>query len=346
MLVFISWSGDRSRYVAQVLRTWLKDVIQQLEPWMSSEDIRQGARWNIDVAQKLQDASFGILCLTGDNLTEPWVLFEAGALAKTLDQSHVCPYLVDLKPSDLRGPLVQFHAAQATEIDTHKLVHSINKAFGPSALPESQVDRAIERWWPDLHKALEQIPLPRSKLPQPRSERDLVEELVERVRRIELEPLWRVIEKPHSISPISLPKNLFEGEEVAKLLERVNELGKADDPNATVWSESHLDPAADELDGLWSTRWIGGAAGQEWMPGIARVQVYGKFLYGITHDITQADCLIAARRLNGNRLAGRYINLAAPQEVLEWAGRVIDKNRIDGYWKQGRWDLRRGETTY
>jgi hypothetical protein len=75
MLVFISWSGERSRYVAEQLRAWLKDVMQTIEPWVSSEDIRQGARWNVDVARKLEEAiSRGLsskLALLRRRLTKP-----------------------------------------------------------------------------------------------------------------------------------------------------------------------------------------------------------------------------------------------------------------------------------
>ncbi len=342
MLVFISWSGERSRYVAEQLRTWLKDVIQTIEPWVSSEDIRQGSRWNVDVARKLEEASFGILCLTRDNLDQPWLVFEAGALAKTLDQSHVCPYLIDLKPTELKGPLVQFQGTMATESGTRKLVHSINKALGNEAMREDKVDRACRKWWPDLEQALENVPQPRTTLPDPRSERELMEELLDRVRRIDARGEDGTESFGDTLAFSRLPTDLFEGGDVTRLLGKLDELGQDDDDNAALWSKSHLEFDGDELDGLWATRWGGGTAFGEWAPGVARVQVYGAHFYALMHD-GRADCLIAAKRIGRNQLAGRYVNLALLSEVIPWVGVIVNQNRIDGFWKQGRWDLRRGE---
>jgi TIR domain len=93
MDVFISWSGERSKYVAECLRVWFKQVIQMVKPWMSSEDILAGARWNGEIARHLSETKFGVICVTPENLVSaPWLTFEAGAIAKTIDERiFVCP---------------------------------------------------------------------------------------------------------------------------------------------------------------------------------------------------------------------------------------------------------------
>ena len=100
MKVFISWSGNKSHKVALLFREWLPSVIQSVVPYVSSEDIDKGARWSTDIAKELEDSTFGILCVTKENLNAPWLSFEAGALSKTMDKSFVTPFLFDIKRSE------------------------------------------------------------------------------------------------------------------------------------------------------------------------------------------------------------------------------------------------------
>jgi len=91
MRVFISWSGEHSGEVAKALQQWLPRVLQAVRPWLSSASIDPGARWSDEVAGALEELNFGILCLTPENLTSAWLLFEAGALSKTVSESRVVP---------------------------------------------------------------------------------------------------------------------------------------------------------------------------------------------------------------------------------------------------------------
>ncbi|HHQ6082069.1 TPA: TIR domain-containing protein, partial [Enterobacter hormaechei subsp. steigerwaltii] len=109
MKVFISWSGQRSKVVAEIFSDWLKCVIQASQPWISTRDIDRGAIWFSEINDKLKDVSVGVVCLTQENKNKPWILFETGALAKGLTTNRVCTFLIDLNPEDLQDPLAQFN---------------------------------------------------------------------------------------------------------------------------------------------------------------------------------------------------------------------------------------------
>jgi predicted nucleotide-binding protein len=155
--LFLSWSGRHSQRLAEALREWLPFVIQAAEPWLSSTDIEAGSRWASEVALQLQQARVGILCLTPENLTAPWLLFEAGALSKALESTFICPYLLGFSPSELKGPLVQFQAVTADKDGTRKLVLTLNRALGESSMREDILQQTFELWWPKLEDSLEDI---------------------------------------------------------------------------------------------------------------------------------------------------------------------------------------------
>lgn len=158
MKVFISWSGIISHRVAVVFRDWLPSVIQNIEPYVSSEDIDKGARWSTDIAGELHASTYGLICLTRDNISAPWINFEAGALGKSIDKSHVSPFLFRIKRSEVEGPILQFQSTTFEEADVFKLLKSINDACGEEGLEAARLQRSFSVWWPQLEKQLNEIP--------------------------------------------------------------------------------------------------------------------------------------------------------------------------------------------
>ena len=145
MKVFISWSKDKSKLTAEALNKWLPKVIQVVEPWISP-DIEKGKRWSQEINDNLEKTKIGIFCLNQENLNEPWILFEAGAMAKTKD-AYVCTFLLDIKPTDVHQPLGQFQHTKYEKEDIRKLVHTINSALGKyneKELTKEVLDEAFE----------------------------------------------------------------------------------------------------------------------------------------------------------------------------------------------------------
>ena len=109
MNLFLSWSGPRSKHIAESLRNWIPKVLQAVKPWMSDQDISMGARWSPEITKKLEDSKVGVICLTPENQHNPWLMFEAGALSKTVDHTYVCPYLLTSSQPSYR---VQLHSSK------------------------------------------------------------------------------------------------------------------------------------------------------------------------------------------------------------------------------------------
>jgi hypothetical protein len=152
---------------------------------MSTADINAGARWNAEISKALSETRVGILCLTTDNLDSPWLLFEAGALAKTIDSTFVCPYLLDLKPAVIpNGPLSQFQAKNASKAETLDLMKMLNGQT-EQPLTNDMLTRAFDRCWPTLHENLAKIPKSAAPARPRKTEREILEEVLVTVRGIE-----------------------------------------------------------------------------------------------------------------------------------------------------------------
>jgi hypothetical protein len=194
MQIFLSWSGERSNAVAQLLSDWLPQVIQAAEPFISTT-IEKGRRWSAEIAEKLASAPVGIICVTRDNLRAPWLLFESGAISKPRD-GHVCTFLLDVEPADVEPPLGDFQHTRAHKSDVYRLVQTVNGAlalYKEKPLTESVLERVFERNWPELELQLQTIRESQlQRVERPRSDRELLEEILALVRRSEAAPeMWR-----------------------------------------------------------------------------------------------------------------------------------------------------------
>lgn len=157
--IFISWSGSRSQAVAEALKAWLPKVVKGAKPWISAQDIEKGTRGSIELGKALQ-MSTAISCITPENKNAPWILFEAGALSKTIDQkTKFWTYLVDLSVDELNDPLKTFQATTAVDKESNRrLVQSINITVNATPVPEAALNQSFEKNWPFLLEMLRQLP--------------------------------------------------------------------------------------------------------------------------------------------------------------------------------------------
>jgi len=187
MKVFISWSGERSKKVAELLDSWLQWVIQAVHPWMSSKDIDRGALWFSEINDQLANTGIGIVCITRENRVKPWILFESGALAKGLSSNRVCTFLIDLVPTDLENPLAEFNHTMPTKDGLWSLVSTINSSLKEHALKEAVLAQAFDTYWPKFEESFKNIiaTTPAVTSPEIRKETEVLLEVLSTVRSIE-----------------------------------------------------------------------------------------------------------------------------------------------------------------
>ena len=188
--VFISWSGPLTQKIAEELDSWIPKVLQSVDAYYTPKDIEKGRRWAGEIDNELSQSELGILCLTQENQSSPWIAFEAGALSKHKDVSRVCPLLFNFDNAELTGPLSMLQTTKFEKDEFKKLISSINDC-SEKPLDEKTFDETFEVWWPQLEKKIRQILSEKDAMtkPQKRDPQDILEEILELVRSSNYFPL-------------------------------------------------------------------------------------------------------------------------------------------------------------
>lgn len=167
-------------------------MLQAIEPWFSGTDIQPGELWATNIEYALRRSEFAIICVTPENVGSSWIQYEIGALAATLGSVKVCPYLIGFSPSDLRGPLMQFQAVEATKDGTWRLIAALNQLLDENRLAEDTLKTAFDAWWPRLQRDIKAIlqeqsatEIHRLGQTEARSDREVLEEIL---RRLSISP--------------------------------------------------------------------------------------------------------------------------------------------------------------
>lgn len=209
MKVFMSWSGARSKATAELLCDWTKCVIQASRPWISTRGIDRGALWFSEINSELKDTAVGIVCLTHENKNKPWILFEAGALAKGLSTSRVCTFLVDLEPKDLQDPLAQFNHTLPNKEGLWNLVVTLNSSLEAGALDERILADVFNTYWPQFEEKFASLLISNPQIGEieVRTSDNLLEEILENTRGLgqRIRALEKAVPRPINRDPSSDP---------------------------------------------------------------------------------------------------------------------------------------------
>lgn len=180
MNIFLCWSADRGKSLAETLRTYLPKFIPGLlkndddRSLFVSSDISKGSRWFDEVEKELDKADAGLVCVTREALQSGWILFEAGALARAVRKneaqsnghgSTLYTYLLGVQADELRGPLAEFQSTRFEREDTKKLCEAIVGSLGQGGPSRERWEKAFDDNWTEFYEKVKGIgPLPAAKL--------------------------------------------------------------------------------------------------------------------------------------------------------------------------------------
>lgn len=199
MKIFVSWSGELSKQIAQTLRTWLPRIIQSLDVFYSPDDIEKGDNWDSKISQELSACNYGIICLTSENTTAPWIHFEAGALANALD-ARVSTLMININPSDIKGPLARYQATRLEKDDFSQLIESINKSL-ETPLDNTVLMPLLDALWPTISAEFENA---KNICPEQSSKplkKELTNEPLEEILQL-LRKQYTLLSSPEDLLPI------------------------------------------------------------------------------------------------------------------------------------------------
>ena len=164
MHVFISWHSEKSLAYAERLKDLIENCIQSIKVFCSSLDIHSGDNWSKVLFEELSSTKYGIVCLTRDNIKEPWINFEAGAISNILN-NKMTAILIDLKPSDLSLPLSLFQATKLEKQSILNMILAINETL-PNKIERSRVIDSFELFYESFEKKIQSISIPATLSPE------------------------------------------------------------------------------------------------------------------------------------------------------------------------------------
>ena len=209
MKIFVSWSGELSRQIAEVLKKWIPCIIQSVDVFFSPEDIEKGDNWDKTISTELSECNYGIICLTSDNTAAPWINFEAGAIAKSLD-TKVAALMINIKPSDIKGPLSRYQATKFEKNDFFQLITSINNAL-ETPLEVFVLQNIFNVMWASLEKEanaiIEKYPEKNNKksnMSEGKEQNEPIEEMLQLLRKQNT-----MLSNPDLILPMDYVERIF-----------------------------------------------------------------------------------------------------------------------------------------
>src|SRR5271166_559177 len=154
MKAVISWSGSRELAIAKAVRSGLVDTVPEIQPFISP-DLSKGTLWFDELANQLNDAELGFMCLAPPRIASDWQVVEAGAIWKAAGNGRLFPLCFRTPAAVISEPLQAFQSTQFDREDFERLAtHIASRIFGRGWTTKDK--DAFESAWSRLKAAVEE----------------------------------------------------------------------------------------------------------------------------------------------------------------------------------------------
>jgi len=157
MKIFIGWSGDKGKRIAELLQDWIPTIFHRIEPRLSEADMADG-KWNEELVEDLWLITFGIICVEPSSLHSQSLNFEAGALTGAIERKKIVTFLLGIDEEEVTGPLSHFNFVSFDKKSIKDMIFQIN-ASSSKPIEEDRLEQSFEHAWPSLKEGLNNIEL-------------------------------------------------------------------------------------------------------------------------------------------------------------------------------------------
>ncbi len=153
--IFISWSNEKSKNIANNIKSIFENKIfanTGLKCFVSDADIKSGTDWWTKISSELKSCQMGLLCVTKENLAEPWLYFEAGAMIA--QDVPTTPLLISCNFNSLADtPLASKQAVDFYDQSKFvKLIVEINEKMKLLSIGKNQLESIAKDGYTELKK--------------------------------------------------------------------------------------------------------------------------------------------------------------------------------------------------
>lgn len=157
--IFISWSGESGKEIAQKLKEVLENDVfsNKLKCFVSDSDIASGEDWWNKIKSELTSSLMGIICITKENIKAPWIYYEAGALVgndvKTIPLLFNCKFDILSKTPLSGNQAVTFQDRKKFV----KMINDINEQFNILNVSKDNIKIIASLAHEKIHRELKDV---------------------------------------------------------------------------------------------------------------------------------------------------------------------------------------------